>query len=115
MELALTIIKSAIFIIFLCFVISRIWELKSKKSMPIQVTKIVLAAILFALEIPKLVLEVSLGKEYVITILFLVLWALHVFLSAFLIRKKIAEENFTVSVVTKISECISQNEDDAEK
>lgn len=114
MGLALAIIDFAILIIVFCFLASLVWEWKSKDSMPSKVTKMVLAATLFALEIPKLVLEVSLGKEYAITIFLLVLWALVVFLDALLIGNKKTEEKPTVFLVIKISECISRDEDDAE-
>ena len=77
MKLALIIIKFALLIITLCFVAYSVWGWKLKGSSFSQVTYCkVLAAMLFTLNIPRLVLEVLLGKEYVVTIIFLVLWAL---------------------------------------
>ena len=121
MEQTLIIISFADLIIVLCFFASLVWQWKSKESIPSQVTAIVLATVLFALEIPQLILKVSLGIEYAIHIFTLVLWALNVFLHAFCIGKKMSKENPTVSVenptvsvVIEISECISRDEDDAE-
>ena len=91
MELALAIINLAILIIVFFFLASLVWQWISKGSMSSRVAKLVLAATLFVLEIPRLVLEISLGKEYTSTIILLVLWALNVFLSASLVKNKMAE------------------------
>lgn len=114
MELALAIIYIAIFIFTLCFIASLIWEWKSKESMHSIIARMVFATVLFVIEIPRLILEVSLGKEYASAIYLLVLWALHVVFSVIIIRNKRAREKLTVSVGIKISEYSSPDEDDAE-
>lgn len=108
MALVLSIIE---FIAILGFLVALAWSWRSEESMPSIVTKTVFAAILFAIQIPQLVIDVSLDKSYANTILLLVLWALNVWLSAFGIGAKL---NSTPSIVIEISHCTNRTDEDTE-
>lgn len=86
MELVLSIIE---LIAILGYWVALAWSWRSEESMPSIATITVFAAILFTVQIPKLVIDVSLDKSYANTILSLVLWALSVWLAALCIGTKL--------------------------
>ena len=75
-----------------------------------------LAAILFALEIPRLIMQVSLDKSYGMTIFLLCMWGLNVVLNAFLIGNKMGEQSASLDVVIKvINDVIERSEESNEE
>ena len=106
------IISGAVVLIFAC---TLVWEIKSKGSMSCKVTQIVLTTVLFALQIPTLVLRILLNQPYVIIICSLCIWALYIALNSFLIGlmsgKKLAS---TVVVPKIIIDILEPNQENSE-
>lgn len=116
MELALSIIEITGMIIMVCIVASFIWGYKLKKEGILTIIQLVLFVVLFALEISRLILQVSIGKPYAITIVLIIMWVVMISLltSEITIRTilKEEEENSIVNVAIKITEYTNQDEDD---
>lgn len=95
MELTLVNLYFARFIMILGFVASIIWMDNSKKSKPSQCTNLTIAIFTFAVEIPILINEVSLGKNYEWTILGLLFFSVYSMSAMFFIGKEMGKKDAT--------------------
>lgn len=116
MEQTLQIIETVILVVVLIFGGTLIWQWKSKDSMSCKVTQLGLATVLFALQIPRLIMEVSLNQSYGNTVFLLCLWALNVVVNAFIIGNKMGEQSTSLEVVIKITDdIIKRSEENSEE
>lgn len=93
MEETLEIIGIVSVCVVIVYLAILIWHWKSKERLSRRLLKVLLETILFALEIPQLVLQVSLGKSYGITIFLLCMWGICIVLNAFIIGMEIGDKN----------------------
>ena len=77
---------------------------KSNDSIPCRTIRIGLEIILFALQIPRLVLEIVLNQPYGMTIFLLCLWLLAIACDSFLIGCKIGEASTVIEFLIEITD-----------
>ena len=107
MEQTLEIIEIISGVFVLIFWGTILWQIRSNSSIPCIVTQLVITAILFALEIPCLILQTLLHQSYGITILFLCFCSANVSVDAFNIGKRIGKKSASMnSVATILDEII---------
>lgn len=116
MEQTLLIIDIVILLAIIIFIGTIVWQRKSRHSMPCRVTRICLQAVLFALQIPKLIMEIYLNLSYGMTVLLLWLWALSIVYDSFLIGYERGKQSALLGVVIKImDDTIERSKENSEE
>lgn len=115
MAQTLEIIEIVILFAAIAFMATCIWQWKSKDSLSCKAVQMGLAAILFALEISRLIMQVSLDKSYGMTIFLLCMWGLNVVLNAFLIGNKMGEQSASLDVVIKVINDVIERSEESNK
>ena len=113
MEQTLEIIEGVIDFVAIALVATCIWPWKSKDRLSFKAFQIGLATIVLTLQIPRLIIQMSLEKSYGMTIFILCIGGLCIILDAFLIGIKIGKKSIEdINDVNERNEESSKKEDD---
>ena len=86
----------------IAYCITCFWEIKSKVNITFKVMQMILATVIFALQIPRVVLSILLNKPYGSIILLLVLWVLNIAINAFFIGVKLEESSAHMNITIEL-------------
>ena len=113
MENSLKIIENIILVVALIYCGTFFWQSKSKNIILCKVTQIGITIVLFALQIPRLVLEVLLNRSYVMTIILLCVWTLILTMNSFILGNMMGEASTSMEFVVKMmDDIIERNQED---
>ena len=92
-------IVNIIRIVFIIVIVATIfWEVKSKGAMLCKVTQLVVAAVIFALQIPLVVFTIFLNRAYGLEVFYLCMAVVYLIINSFLIGKKMKKREYPIGI-----------------